>query len=240
MEEKSLTQLYHCTEYSSLCSILSSRRFLPSYCLEDLSVFPKEIMKMAYAVICFADLMEVERDRHMKQFGADSYIIMKKEWALRKSVSPIVYYHDKSFLAEILNNIIAFAAERYLQMGQPEDDKFCNSVMLLMGYLKQYEGRYLIKKTDKYSEITQFYNEREWRYIPSVTQNEAFYLDEDDYKNEALVKQKKQELIDNGLVLSFELDDIIEVGIPLSRKEDFERELQKDHILYDIIKIRYM
>ena len=74
MKQKSHTQLYHCTKYKSLCSILKSKKFHPSYCLEDLSIFPEGMMGMAYAVICFADLMEVEREQHMKQFKSDSYI----------------------------------------------------------------------------------------------------------------------------------------------------------------------
>ena len=86
-----IPQLHHCTNFESLCSILDSKEFWPSFCLEQ-SDFMKEFSEAAYAVVCFADLLSDEVRRHLYTFKKDSYIKMRKEWAVANTISPVVYY----------------------------------------------------------------------------------------------------------------------------------------------------
>lgn len=226
MSENKATQLYHCTNHSALCDILKSKQFYPSFCLEELTIYPNESMKMAYAVVCFADLLKQELEVHMRNFHSDSYIIMDKEWARNNNVSPVIYYTDHSLMSVILKNILEHAA--FTNKKENKNSlKFFNSVSLFMGFLKQYEGRYFIKDKNVYSDVTQFYKEREWRYLPMPTNYEAFYITEDDYKNETIRKVKTEELITNGYSLKFELNDIIEIGVPLSARKVFKETIIK-------------
>ena len=220
MRKNQTTQLYHCTNHFALCEILKSKQFNPSFCLEELSIYANEPLKMAYAVVCFADLLKQELRTHMANFHSDCYIIMDKEWAKRERVSPVIYYTDNSLMTFVLKNIVEYATITNKDENE-ENLKFFNSVCLFMGYLKQYEGRYLIKAKNTFSDVTQFYKEREWRYLPIPLNYEANYISEEDYKNEKLRKEKTQELIAHGYVLRFELKDIIEIGIPRSIKKKF-------------------
>ena len=100
---------------------------------------------MAYAVVCFADLLKNEVMQHMNSFHSDSYIKMSKRWAIKKGLAPVIYYPDNSYMGTLLKLIIEYAMKKY-ENPKEEDAKFINSVNLLLGYLKQYEGRYWNKK----------------------------------------------------------------------------------------------
>ena len=212
---QSKTYLYHCSRYEAICKIMSSHFFMPSFCLEELSIFPNEKMKMAYAVVCFADLLKDELKRHMKSFHSDSYLRMSKKWAIMKGLSPVIYYPNSSYMGTMLKMIIEYAMKKY-ENPKEEDAKFINSVNLLLGYLKQYEGRYWNKKANSFSDPTQFYMEREWRYLPLPQKGEAYYIDEEEFYDEELKHSKQDELVENGHVLSFTWEDIEEIGIPAS------------------------
>lgn len=213
------TSLYHCTDYKSLCMILSAGYYIPSYCLEEFSILYNNKMNMAYAVVCFADLLVDEVNHHMKTFRSDSYLMMSKKWAIKNNISPVIYYTDKSNMASYLGNIIQYAGKQYVQQNltgarNVEELKFVNSSQMLLAYLKQYEGRYWMKKEEKFSEITNFYTEREWRYVPMPKNFEAFYIDEEEFMNTQLKKQKQEELVKHDYVVRFKWDDIEEIGIP--------------------------
>ena len=133
---------------------------------------------------------------------------MSKEWAIRKNVSPITYYSEKS----TLSSAIYRALTDYASTHKKELEIF-NPVNLMMGLLKQYSGHYYDKNLKSFStrEVC-FYLEREWRYLPLVTNGEAYYLDESGFLNEDLRKAKQEELVSNNYVLDFTWDDILEVG----------------------------
>lgn len=244
MENKSITtRLYHCTNYDSLCKILQSQQFNPSFCLEEMSVYPSNSQRMAFAMVCFADLLKEEVLRHMKKFNSDSFIVMKKEWARIKYVSPVVYYVSPSLTSSIIKNIIDYG----MLIRNNDDDnshKFFNSVNLFIGYLKQYKGKYLLKDKTTWSKETQFYLEREWRYFPMPQNFEANYLDEDRFYDDALRKAKQQELIDHGYALKFGWEDIERIGVPYSKKKQFEsttlitlKEKYNDNVLDKVVFI---
>ena len=86
---------------------------MPSFCLEELSIFPNEKMKMAYAVVCFADLLKDELKRHMKSFHSDSYLRMSKKWAIMKGLSPVIYYPNSSYMGTMLKMIIEYVRSNY-------------------------------------------------------------------------------------------------------------------------------
>lgn len=56
--------------------------FKPSYCLEQAPYLETEKnTNLAFAVVCFADLMDSELAEHMRQFKSKCYLRMSKEWA---------------------------------------------------------------------------------------------------------------------------------------------------------------
>ena len=202
--------LYHCTTYDSLVKILEKRAFFPSYCLEEAS-YLKGNPRFAFAMVCFADLPKREIKVHMKNFSSDVYIKMKKTWAFKHNISPVVYYSEKS----TLSNAIFRDMTLHVVKRNSKDDMY-NALNLLMGLMKQYKGRYYDKKRKTLSsnEVC-FYLEREWRYLPLVRNEEAYYLSETEYLDINIRTQKRQELIDHEYVLDFGWDDIMEIGVNL-------------------------
>ena len=49
--------------------------------------------------------------------------------------------------------------------------------------------------------------------MPIVTNGEAYFLPEDDYMNEKLREEKRQELINHKYVLDFVWSNILEIGV---------------------------
>lgn len=85
---------------------------------------------------------------------------MSKKWAKDNGISPILYINHNSHLTNTLND---------LRRDAQKNQKF-NSLKILC-FIKLYEGENYIKHEDgsPYSvNDYQYYNEREWRFIPEL------------------------------------------------------------------------
>lgn len=199
--------LYHCTSLNALTRIFQSRAFYPFFCLEEAS-YLKDAIRFAFAVVCFADLRRSELKGHIRNFSSEVYVKMSKDWAIRKNVSPVTYYSEKS----TLSSAIYRALIDYTSKHKDEREIFY-PVNLMLGLLKQYRGHYFDKNLKEFSsrEVC-FYLEREWRYLPLVMDGEAYYMEESDFLDESLRRAKQQELVEHKYVLDFTWDDVLEVG----------------------------
>lgn len=212
------TNLYHCTDIKSLASILSSGTFWPSFCLEraDYLETPEDF---SFAMVCFADLLNSEVKPHLRKFNKDCFIRMSKTWARRNGLSNVIYYDRLSVLAITFRNVV----KEVMKKSDRSDFKELNEqrfVSLMMAYFKQYEGSYWNDKLGAWStERTNFFTEREWRYVPIPQNYEAFYLPPEDFLNKTLRQEKRQELIKNGYVLRFGWNDIEQIGVKGIRKK---------------------
>ena len=208
------TRLFHCTKSDSLCKILECGYFKPSFCLEEYN-FDREC-HCAFAVVCFADLLEIEIANHMLRFNADSYIVMSKDWANRNSLSPVIYYTKESVIGHCLKLMVH--SEYVLSK---KDTALYNALNIIWAFYKKYSGHYFQKGSRSFSsKVVQFYKEREWRYIPLVKDGEAYFLDEDSYMDENIRKKKEIELVDHDYVLRFNWEDIVEISCPIERKDE--------------------
>lgn len=215
MSNNRQTNLYHCTNSDSLLKILESKYFRYSYCLEEYYMLKEgrySLEKLAYAMVCFADLLEEEVNGHMEQFGANSFLVMNKKWAVRNNLSPVIYY-SKDGLPNYAYLSLAKNIRELLGQGTTEEVIVVNSIELLRPYFKQYEGHYFVNRKDEPSkEKVEFFLEREWRSIPFVKGGERFYLDLQDYLNEGIKDKAMKELLEHGYCLRFEWDDILQIG----------------------------
>ena len=221
------TNLYHCTKIDSLKKIIDSKCFLPFYNLEVQS-FMRKGTNSAYAMVCFADLPNENLESHMNDFNSDSYISMSKEWAINKWLSPVTYYTERSIMYSAVHDRINYCAKNMEKMKKSDDGKrFVDYLAYELAFMKEYSGKYYIKDEKRWSDEKRiFYNEREWRYVPFPMNGEAYYLTEEEYKDENLRSDKFQELIKKGHALSFEWKDILQVGV---KKEDVDN-------IIDVIK----
>lgn len=207
--------LYHCTNSNGLRGILSSMYFQPSFCLEK-AEYLSNSQNFAFAMVCFADLLNEELPSHMKRFHSSAYLKMRREWAIRSGVNPVCYYFQNTPFMAGVRKIIEKAAEENKQAIGANDMEaqftpFLNGVNIMMGYLKQYEGCYWMG--DRWSPETIFFTEREWRYLPLVENGEAYFLSEEEFHKDVIRNEQKQILIKHGYVLRFSVEDIEEIGI---------------------------
>ena len=223
MNIKRSTDLYHCTKGDFLISILKTKYFRYSYCLEEFYMPDDDyyvVNKFAYAMVCFADLLEEEVKGHMEQFMADSYIVMDKKWALQNDLSPVVYYGKKS-LPHCSLLFLTKKIKLLYDAGLAGAREMINAIGLLRPYYKLYEGHYFIKGTDKQSkDFVEFFLEREWRSIPSAKGGEHFYLELEEYLNDDFRNNAAQELCDHGYRLKFEWDNIMKIGCKEEKKDE--------------------
>ena len=193
----------------------------------------------AYAMVCFADLLEDEVPRHLKSFNADSYIVMNKSWAIRNFINPVVYYTKESIPAAAMKHWSRFIVDKQGNIDvDGSEELLYKSTCLMFAYMKQYKGIYYNKKIRKFSDEERiFYLEREWRWIPLVQQGEAYYLNSDEYSSVAFLSEKQQELIDHELFLCFNYDDILEIGIPFHKIFSFSKIIREVPVLLHKVKI---
>ena len=237
--------LYHRTNSVGLKGILSSMSFQPSYCLEKADYL--NINKnFAFAMVCFADLLDEELNDHMTCFRSSAYLRMKKDWAIRNGVNPVCYYNKRSPLAACIRTIINDCLIKYEANNIDEENKlntpFFNGLNVFLGYMKQYKGRYWT--SNDWSSETIFFKEREWRYIPLVQNREAYFLPEEEFLDETLRKERQKELIRNNYILQFTLDDIEKIGISDDRDMQWlNNEISSgkfpDNIQFKVEKIKF-
>lgn len=210
---KIATCLYHCTRLNNLKNIIQSHEYWPSYCLEKAD-YMDDPYDFAFAMVSFADLLPIEVKPHMKKFRADCYLKMSKVWARKNGISNVLYYDKKSVVAVTIKLMIKELVDR-LANHDEKSAKQKDYMSLFMAYCKQYEGYYWNDNDMTWSaEKTAFYTEREWRYVPIVTNGEAFYLDPEDFKNKPFRSNKKKELLsDSRYRLHFDWSDVEEIGV---------------------------
>lgn len=231
----SITHLYHATDLESLCNIINSKAFWPSYCYERAD-YLKEPMCFAFAMVCFADLLKGEVKSHLKRFNKECYISMKKDWALRNHLSNVIYYNRESITAVSFRRIVDGIIDN-LETQREENPRGFIEINLLMAFFKQYEGCYWNDKKSEWSKKTVFYTEREWRYIPLVQDYEAYYLDSDEFLNKEIRNTKRDELIKKGYILKFTWNDIGAIGVRgLKRWLKLCRALAKEYPLLEVLR----
>lgn len=205
------TKLYHCTDFESLCNILKSSAYWPSFCLEKAD-YLDEPQEFAFAMVCFADLLVTEVKPHLKKFNKQCYLQMSKDWAKRRGLSNVIYYNKPSVVSVLFKHMINDIIERTDPTKEMSNEVRFTSMM--MAYFKQYEGSYWNDIESCWSpNTTQFYTEREWRYVPLPQNGEAFYLDPDEFRNKKFRNERRKELIDNGYLLRFNWYDIEKIGV---------------------------
>lgn len=231
-----MTGLYHCTDFESLLNILKSQAFWPSYCYEraEYLEIPEDF---AFAMVCFADLLDVEIKPHLKKFNKDCYLHMNKEWAKKNGLSNVIYYNKISVVAALFRNMI----KEIIKRTDPKKDDLSNEIRftsLMMAYFKQYEGYYWNDKESQWSEQKSlFYTEREWRYIPIVQNYEAFYLSPNEFLDRAFRQMKRKELIEHGYILKFVWNDIEHIGVHSFKQWIITCNYLTNKLHYNIIEV---
>jgi hypothetical protein len=164
MSRLSSETLFHfVSEKKYLISILENN-FRPRYVKEEFTFESDGLNQIALPMLCFCDITLSSIDEHVKWYG-NYGIGMKKEWALNKGLTPVHYYNPKSHAMKHLSDAL-------LNMRQSLNNDTSNPDAYITNYynlwfMKPYTGEQYNRFENKVLQ-KKFYDEREWRYIPSL------------------------------------------------------------------------
>jgi Putative abortive phage resistance protein AbiGi, antitoxin len=211
--EISSEYLFHFTpKLEYLKGILTTNGFIPFYCLERLDylqIYEKNGNKfeMAFPMVCFCDLTFDKQSIHKGKFG-NYGIGLSKSWGKSKILSPVTYCSEKTLSSISLKLLINLAYELKENLNENQWNTLNNSLSILMMHFKSYEGFAYNKKTGDFdSEISRFYDEREWRYIPLEVNGLKYNLTRSEFENEK-IRKKENERIQKDNKLLFSVNDI--------------------------------
>ena len=181
----SSSSLFHFTRKENLKSILQSGKFWPSFCEFDLyhgeqfwrkingelQLQKPENLLLKIPMVCFCDMLLTQIKLHIQDYGESKGgygIGLKKEWGKRKNLCPITYLNVGSPVAISYLNIWEYILKQSIIYNKhntqaPKILEILNdNIIKAIFFSKPFEG-YSFKPSGEWRE---FYNEREWRYIP--------------------------------------------------------------------------
>ena len=140
-------------EYSFLKQALENG-FWARYCIEPYW----NGKHLAIPMLCFCDIPLSQIKEHTENYG-EYGIGVTKDFAQRNRITPVTYISGKSTIMNKINTYI----RSYKKVSQTLKSTSFEEYILY--YIKKSNGKNIKGKN------TKFYNEREWRYIPSINQS---------------------------------------------------------------------
>jgi hypothetical protein len=168
-ETLSANTLFHYTKNLDRLESILIKEFYPRFCLEPLAFHPtKPDREVAIPLVSFCDIPLSQIKNHVKLYG--NYAIgLSKEWGLKKGITPVIYTHRGSPLPKSIKMMVDKAKTA------SEESFWEEHLWTVSVYLKPYEGK--LWRKDKYVDGIRFYDEREWRYVPTFEQASAAGFD---------------------------------------------------------------
>jgi len=162
--------------------------FFPHYCPEyrldpdDKAEASKGCRPLhAAPLVSFCDLPLSLIRNHLKEYG-NYGIGLKKNWGLRNGVTPVMYTHYRARTRRPILRLTASAKGR-------GDKRAANDLDLLAAYTKPFRGAaWRENRRKKLEGEVRFYDEREWRYVPVVREDEPLFLNRDHYTRPNITK----------------------------------------------------
>lgn len=182
----SSSTLFHFTnKLDTLKSILKDKSFWAKYCVEH-----GWNIQIAIPMTCFCDIPLSQTKEHIDRYG--SYGLgLSKEWAINKGVAPVFYStsHTISMLSFVTRG---------------NDISRQEKIRTLMSRIKPCFGKNK-GKDNQQEEDYNYYNEREWRFVPNLEDKKKQCIKVTD---NMVLEELSEETEKDEYRLSFEYSDI--------------------------------
>lgn len=229
--------LWHQTNEKGFYEILESKKLRYSYCLER--IIPEFKLKpIAFPMISVSDYPLSEIGNNKWAYG--NYCIgFNQNWGVKVGFSPVTYCSYGSRSLQVLNLLLDDALENDIKSRY-------GAVMFLFAHMKFVQAPLATKhKTFK---NYRFYDEREWRVVPYITETDnaelwPFY-NEEGYK-EFKENNNGSSLLNLGV--DFRYDDIRYVIV--DKEEDIHKTrnvvgdkihiFTKDEVMEDVVGVEH-
>tara|TARA_R100000935_G_scaffold57209_2_gene90649 strand:+ start:715 stop:1434 length:720 start_codon:yes stop_codon:yes gene_type:complete len=194
--------------------------FIPRFSLEHIlesSEHPLDDIEMAFPMVCFCDIPLSQTTQHMNTYG--NYAIgLSKEWGLKNRVTPVQYYYRESPNFDAFLKLLSFINEN-IEEDNTHKKEMTMQILRVGLYKKIYEGSFF-RGSDYLKDVVKFYDEREWRYVPELSDLVKLKLypslEKKDFLNKKLREDRNKSM--EALKLKFEPKDIKYIVV----KEDNE------------------
>lgn len=202
--------LFHFTrERRHLVNIMDNY-FMPFYCMERLNYIDLyddgTFDEHAYPLVSFCDIPGELQEKHKFDYGYYG-LGLSKSWGVKNNLSPVVYTHKDSIISANLRHLFQFLSRKWDEKTD-EVLSFSNDISFLKMQYKAYEGNKYLKETCEFEEdITRFYDEREWRYLPLNCNGLRLWLERSEFEDEEK-RKAYNEKIQACNKLEFKISDI--------------------------------
>lgn len=196
--------LFHFTQKRRLYGILNNT-FEVSYARERI-IGGAEVKEFAVPMVSFSDLRLSELKDNIGTYGKFG-IGMTKDWAIEKGLNPVMYASDKSSFTE---NFMK-GLEGFFTLVINSDDTTgryetaYNNTVNTLRYIKNYKAD-LIRPGKNTVHNYVFANEREWRFVPPISENVLPFVPIDQIRT-SQEKSKYNQTVKH-IKLPFQPDDI--------------------------------
>ena len=194
----SSNSLIHLTKTSEAIVGILQDNFRIKYCIEHINT-PKGSFNAAFPMVSFCDIPLSEIKNHIKKYG--SYGIgLKKEWAKRNGLNPVIYFDNSSTLSGQFRESFEMLLKDK-KRSELNDNEI--AIFDLARYMKNYQEK--LNRNGVVEENYRFSDEREWRYVPNYKEVAAFLPIE---AYDTIEKKEKANKPLDKLRLYFEPNDI--------------------------------
>ena len=204
----SANTLFHFTNSPENIYNILINNFRPRYCLENMRFIQGfDVIELNVPLISFCDIPLSQINNHINTYG--KYAIgLKKEWAIKNGISPVLYLYNKSnthrIIKELLTSAIKLDKINQLAFQTNSSDASIEHLDFLF-HCKDYKGE--MWRKDRLLKDIIFYNEREWRYVPNLKELEKLKIPLSFYKENRTEVQSLNEKL-NSFELKFTPKDI--------------------------------
>jgi len=154
--------LFHFTKKKEWLIDILSNGIKPRYCTE----FCWGKKHLAIPMICFCDIPMSQILHHIGKYGGEGYGIgISKGWAVKKGITPLLYfsYENKSVYKRIYNYAAKMECAKTKNIPMEEQLIYYAKRVSQSGYERE------LLNPQKVTKRTKYYNEREWRYVPDIS-----------------------------------------------------------------------
>jgi hypothetical protein len=158
----------------SLIGILRNN-FKLSYCKEKI-ILKDQVYNFGVPMVSFCDIPLSQIKEHISKYG--SYGIgLKKEWAIKKRLNPVLYVDVNSNLSESYIELFG----KYLIEPDISTESATSSekaIVDIFRYTKNYQAD--LERNGETKENYRFSDEREWRYVLDLSETEKYVCSHDE------------------------------------------------------------
>lgn len=156
----STNSIIHYTDSFEKIKSILQEGFRIKYCAEVLKLGKTGQSKAAHPIISFCDIPLSDSKQHFDTYGKYG-IGLSKKWAMSNGVNPVIYIDNHSLISNSIHELIKERRKKDSNLTKKQK----RELLQIKSYAKNYSG--LLKKGNINNPNYKFYDEREWRLVPS-------------------------------------------------------------------------